>query len=181
MTTENCDYKFKILLLGDPHVGKTSMMHRYVENKFQSDYTSTLGIKFLNKKILLNNKIISLSIWDVAGQGKWTSFKHIYYKGTQFVIFIFDVINRTSFLNLPFWINDFKEKATIPYEFGVIVNKIDLENRVVSYRDLDMLKSYLPDITFVEECSAKTGRNVEKVFNLITKTLIIACGKMKKE
>ena len=85
-------YRFKVLLLGAPAVGKTSILYRYVKNQFSHDYITNIGINYLTKKINLDKKnLTKLVIWDVAGQEKFKFLRNQYYEGTQGALLILSV------------------------------------------------------------------------------------------
>jgi small GTP-binding protein len=74
------------MVLGDPSVGKTSLIRRFVENRFSEEYLTTIGVEFLKKELLIDEKTkVTLVLWDVAGQAKWTQFKKAYYQGALFI------------------------------------------------------------------------------------------------
>ena len=103
--------KFKVVLIGESGVGKTSMLLRYVSNEFNSQQFSTLGLSYVDKIIQIdNNKKIKLEIWDTAGQEKFRSLAKAYYRNIDVGILVYDVTNKTSFEEIKnYWIKDIKE------------------------------------------------------------------------
>lgn len=169
------EYRFKILLLGDAAVGKTSLMVRYVDNTFDQEYISTLGVDFMVKWIFTEKMRIKLGIWDVAGQSKFKTFRHKYFKGTNFIIFIFDITNANSFVNLKKRMDDFVEiNQDERVKFAVIGNKSDLEkDRVVETKEFsELFPDYAKRVSFCTETSAKTGDNVNDAFQKIVNVLL---------
>ncbi|WEU40376.1 MAG: GTP-binding protein [Candidatus Odinarchaeum yellowstonii] len=76
-------YSFKIILLGDPGVGKTSLIRRFVQNSFEAEYKATIGVDIMAKTVQLSNVTVKLSLWDIAGQDKFRSFRNVFYRGLQ--------------------------------------------------------------------------------------------------
>ena len=104
-------FKFKVVLIGESGVGKTSILLRYVSNEFNSQQFSTLGLSYVDKIILIdNNKKIKLEIWDTAGQEKFRALAKAYYRNIDVGILVYDVTNKTSFEEIKnYWIKDIKE------------------------------------------------------------------------
>ena len=133
---------FKIILLGNSGVGKTSILERFAYNKFNEDVLSTLGLNFVDKNITLNNgEKINLKIWDTMGQEKFHSLSKSYFRNVDAVLFIFSIDDEKSFKNLKYWIELFSMnnngKRNIP--LYLIENKNDL-NRLV---DEDEINDFL--------------------------------------
>ena len=103
--------KFKVVLIGESGVGKTSILLRYVSNEFNSQQFSTLGLSYVDKIIQIdNNKKIKLEIWDTAVQEKFRSLAKAYYRNIDVGILVYDVTNKTSFEEIKnYWIKDIKE------------------------------------------------------------------------
>ena len=95
------DYLMKILVIGDAAVGKSNIMLRYTENKFDSSKEPTIGTEFFNKELNLENgKLAKLQIWDTAGQEKYRSIASTYYKGAAGVVVVYDITRKDTFENL---------------------------------------------------------------------------------
>ena len=166
---------FKVIILGDPSVGKSSTIRRFIENKFQDYYLSTIGVQISRKKLEHENDSYTLSVWDLAGQIKFDLFRQKYYKGSRAFIIAYDVTNPISFENAERWINDFRAYAKDNIEFntvGVLIgNKKDLEaERKVNEIDAKNKAEALGLAFF--ETSAKTGENVEKTFQKLLELVI---------
>ncbi|MHA1263791.1 MAG: Rab family GTPase [Candidatus Helarchaeota archaeon] len=163
MTESNVTWRFKLVLFGNENVGKTSLVDRLVNNRFQENYISTLGYNVYEKQILYNNVLISLLIFDIGGQEKFRPLRQKYATGANTALLVFDITSRSSFENLPNWKNDLGEFAgTIP--FIVVGNKVDLENlREVSTAEAQQLAIQLGALTYFET-SAKTGFGVDNAF-----------------
>ena len=92
--------KFKVLVLGDMSVGKTCFLIRFCDGKFAEGGLATIGIDFRNKYLMHNNKKIELELWDTAGQERFRCITKNYFKGTDGIILIYDLTNRTTFTNV---------------------------------------------------------------------------------
>jgi len=156
--------RYKMVLFGDSSVGKTSMVERFVNDKFEEEYISTLGYNVYEKQIAYNdNIIISLLIWDIGGQERFRELRKKYAEGAQVAFIVYDITNRQSFDNLGSWRRDLDEFAGA-VSFIVIGNKTDLEmDRAVSRSEGEILASQLGALDFFET-SAKTGAGVENAF-----------------
>lgn len=163
------------MVIGDPSVGKTSLIQRFVKNTFREDYLTTLGVDFLKKDITVqdiagNPSEVNLVLWDVAGQAKYANFKKYYYQGADFVIIVFDVTNRKTYNSIAQWLKDAQDLITHDIGFAIFANKTDLTDRreVTSY-DEYMREEWLLELI---ETSAKTGQNVNESFQRIAELLV---------
>ena len=118
----------KVVLLGESAVGKTSIITRFVENKFKQDTMSSLSANFVSKKIDLgNNKSIKFDIWDTAGQEKYRALAKIFYQDSTVVILVYDITNKNSFNELKnYWYEEVKENSSSDVIFAIAGNKCDL-------------------------------------------------------
>ena len=130
-------YIIKILTLGDTSVGKSSIVLRFSDNKFDDKIFSTIGIDFKTKYIKLDKFSVKVLIWDTAGQEKFQNIAKQYYKGANGVLLIYDISNRKSFERIDFWLKELKENNRIDELFLYLVgNKIDMEDkRVISFQE----------------------------------------------
>jgi small GTP-binding protein len=152
---------YKIVVVGDESVGKTSLIRRYCENKFSESRVETIGIDFQSKTITLEEEEqVCMVIWDVAGQERFSSFRDQYYMGALAVALVYDVAKPTSFDSLENWLCEANRSAPgVP--IIVIANKTDLDE-AVSY---EQAKAWAADHDFpFFATSAKTGENVEEMF-----------------
>ena len=118
----------KVVLLGESAVGKTSIITRFVENKFKQDTMSSLSANFVSKKIEIgNNKFIKFDIWDTAGQEKYRALAKIFYQDSKIVILVYDITNKNSFNELKnYWYEKVKENSSSDVIFAIAGNKCDL-------------------------------------------------------
>ena len=166
------DYKFKIIVVGDPGVGKTSLILRYTNNAFRRSYIPTLGVHVSDKVFKINDVVVQLVIWDLAGQQKFDTMRHQFYFGSDGFILVFDLTNLNSFENLSNWFldiqNQFKDQTNL---MGYVIgNKCDLKEQVkINSENANELASYL-NLSFLET-SALSGQNVDKVFTQLAEAL----------
>lgn len=167
------DYKFKLIVLGDPGVGKTSTILRFTDNAFNRTYIPTMGVNITDKSFRVNNKMIELILWDIAGQSKFQLMRKHFYQGSDGVLFIFDLTNPKSFESILNWYEDINknflnQSNIVGCIFG---NKIDLEsNRQIEKSQAEEVAKKLNLI--YTETSALTGQNVENAFYQLAKALI---------
>lgn len=182
------DYLFKLVVLGEPRVGKTSLILRYLKSIFSAgEYAQTLGANFLVKRLKITSKIDShsdvvapaelkvlLQIWDLAGHMRHTQVKEHFYQGATGCLLVYDVADQASYDYLALWHSDIIRCAP-RIKIGVLANKVDLcqgtqEAELVS-KDLNKIAKAF-EAEFQYETSAKTGDNVEKTFLQLTRSLI---------
>jgi|EP01047_Picozoa_sp_COSAG01_P042073 Ras-related protein Rab-1A len=108
----NFDHLFKILLIGDSGVGKTCLMFRFSDSKFQESYISTIGVDFKMRTVELGGKKIRLQIWDTAGQERFRTITSSYYRGANGIIVVYDVTEADSFENVKHWLSEIERYAT---------------------------------------------------------------------
>ena len=164
---------FKLLLLGESNIGaKTSLMLRYIDTSFSANHLTTFGMDFRNKIVQTDFGAIKLQIFDTAGQERWHTLSSTYVKGSHCIILGYDVTDINSFKNLKYWDNLIKKnKGGISPLMYLVGNKIDkIEDRVVSDEEGKSLANDLNMKYF--GVSAKTGENVDILFNDIVNSLI---------
>lgn len=161
---------FKLLLIGDSGVGKTSLLMRYTDDKFSGTFISTIGIDFRMKKIRINDTTIKLQIWDTAGQERFKTITSAYYRGAHAMIYVFDLSDIKTFKNIPTWISNVQSYTDTKNIKGILIGtKCDLPRAVP--KDLIEKITKEHNIKYLET-SSKTGYNVNEVFETITTELI---------
>lgn len=164
-------HQIKIILLGDIAVGKTALFTRYIDNTFTDEYKCTISTEFRAKSINLEANVnAQLEIWDTCGEEKYRSLTRQYYRKSQGMILLFDLTNRSSFSNLPSWLNDIKANADSECEKIIVGNKSDLENaRQVTKKEAEIFANDNGFNYF--EISAKAGINIEPLFEQLAKAI----------
>jgi small GTP-binding protein len=165
------NYVVKICLLGEANVGKTSLVYRFIENKFRGNYKSTLGVNLLKKDMkIVKYGDVSAQIWDLGGQESFKSLRKLYLEGANGGLVIYDSTKRSSFEKLYDWIQDFKD-ARGDEPLLLIGNKNDLTDniKINESEALELVKNH--NMEFIST-SAKTGDNVEEAFLRVIKTIL---------
>ena len=164
-------YQFRLILIGDSTVGKSSILKQFKEGEYFSDISLTVGVDFHAKLVRVNGQPIKLQLWDTAGQDKFRAIVKAYYRNAVGGLLVYDITNRDSFLHLDEWLEDAKKHADPQKPVFILVgNKLDQEkNREVSTRDGQRYADK-HGIEFIET-SARTGRNIEEVFQQIATTI----------
>lgn len=155
---------FKLLIIGDSGVGKSSLLLRYVSDSFESKLAATIGVDFKVKLITVpDGTVVKLSIWDTAGQERFRTLTPSVYRGSHGAIFVFSVANRDTFDQLDSWLEELKTYADQPNIVKLLVgNKIDCEPREVS-REEGQRFARLYNMPYAE-ASAKTSEGVNLLF-----------------
>lgn len=163
-------YCFKLLLIGDGSVGKTTLILKYVEDRFRHKYKPTIGVDLFIKQIRLTDCETKLTIWDVAGQERFKIIRKGFYEGGSGALLVYDVTRPETFEMLSEWVQELHEYAgKVPVV--TIGNKIDLTNRrKVSTRKAKQNAKTISNGYM--ETSAKTGKNVNGAFRAITKRML---------
>ncbi|KAI0989206.1 hypothetical protein GJ496_001462 [Pomphorhynchus laevis] len=158
------DYMFKILIIGNSSVGKTSFLFRYADDSFTNAFVSTVGIDFKVKTIVRQDKRIKLQIWDTAGQERYRTITTAYYRGAMGFLLMYDVTNEESFNAVQDWCTQIKMYSWDNAQVVLVGNKCDLEEyRVITYERGRLLAEQLGMEFF--ETSAKENTNVKAVFD----------------
>jgi Ras-related protein Rab-6A len=162
--------KYKLVFLGDQSVGKTSIITRFMYDKFDNNYQATIGIDFLSKTMYLEDRTVRLQLWDTAGQERFRSLIPSYIRDSSVAVVVYDVINRTSFLSTSKWIDDVRNERGNDVILVLVGNKTDqAEKRQVSIEEGEA-KAKEHGIMFIET-SAKAGFNVKALFRKIAAAL----------
>ena len=161
--------KFKILIIGDSAVGKTSMLLKYVDNYFPESHMATIGVEYKVKTIKTPRFNIDLSIWDTAGQERFKSITRSFYNNTNGIVFVYDITSNKSFEGVKSWIKE--STRYTKFESVLCGNKVDLKDK--REVKIDNLKEYgLKKKMEIFETSAKDGTNIQEVFNKLVDLII---------
>ena len=163
----NYNYIFRICLLGDSNVGKTSILTRFCDSSFKESYNNTIGVDFRVVTLKYKDSIIKVHIWDTAGQERFKSIAVNYFRSTHGFIFVYDITDEDSFKNIETWI-DLAYNNTNTHVINFLVgNKNDREeDRKIDKKTAEEFAKERKLIFF--EASAKSSDNVEKVFEYFT-------------
>ncbi|XP_056089584.1 RAB3D, member RAS oncogene family, b [Rhinichthys klamathensis goyatoka] len=169
---QNFDYMFKLLIIGNSSVGKTSFLFRYADDSFTSAFVSTVGIDFKVKTVFRNNKRIKLQIWDTAGQERYRTITTAYYRGAMGFLLMYDITNLDSFNAVQDWATQIKTYSWDNAQVILVGNKCDLEDdRLIPTEDSQRLAHELGFQFF--EASAKDNINVKQVFECLVDVICV--------
>ncbi|XP_054279633.1 ras-related protein Rab-7L1-like [Macrosteles quadrilineatus] len=168
---------FKVIVIGDPTVGKTSFVQRYVQNTYRKDYKGTVGVDFALKILKLgDSQTVKLQLWDIAGQERFTWMTRVYYKDAHGCVIMFDLTNKNSFVNTLKWKKDVDSKCTLPDGSPIpcmlLANKCDLQ----SQRQVDQMEieTFYKQHNFIgwTETSPKEGLMVNDSMRFLVDVMI---------
>jgi len=161
---------YKLVLLGDAAVGKSSSVERFVKNEFFEFQQPTIGAAFLTQTVQLDDYIVKFEIWDTAGQERYRSLAPMYYRGAAAALVVYDITDSDSFAGAKTWIEELQRQGSADIVIGLAGNKCDLSSkRAVSQEEA---RTYAQDNgCLFFETSAKTGENVAAIFHAIAKKL----------
>jgi len=169
-------YVFKVIIVGAAAVGKTSLLHRFVENKFNFRYKLTIGADFLSKVMEGYPNLdttCKLQIWDIGGQERYKFLRSSFFNGANGALVVFDISRWHTYEELNDWLSDLREFAGKNIPFILIGNKVDLIKDVYGEYDKEGVEEYAKsENTYFVETSAKTGENVESTFLNLTNRMI---------
>ncbi|XP_076331967.1 ras-related protein Rab-21-like [Tachypleus tridentatus] len=164
-------HSFKVVLLGEGCVGKTSLVLQYVENKFSDKHFSTLQASFLNKKVNIEGKRVNLAIWDTAGQERFHALGPIYYRDSNGAVLVYDITDEDSFQKVKMWVKELRKMLGSDVCLCIAGNKTDLEkDRAVSLEEANVYSASVGAKHFLT--SAKLNRGIEELFVDLTKRMI---------
>jgi len=171
MGESNYDHLFKILIIGDSGVGKSSLMVRFCDDAFNEQQLSTIGVDFKVKYMVENGKRLKMAIWDTAGQERFRTLTSSYYRGAQGIILVYDCTKRDSFDSLSHWLEEIKTHCTHDDAIKMLVaNKVDLPNQQVPRSEGEEF-AFSHNMLFIET-SAKTRVGITQAFEeLVLKIL----------
>ena len=170
---DSSELNFKIIIIGDSFVGKSSLAIRATKDTFEGEYHSTIGFEFVSFYARINDSIIKLQIWDTCGQEIYRSLISSFYRNSSLAIIVYSIDNKESFQNIDKWLNDIKTSGSPDVNIFLIGNKADLEDKREVTKEMasDFCESH--SIKFNLETSAKTGFNAENIFTEAAKVLYL--------
>ncbi len=165
------DATYKIVIFGDGGCGKTTLTQRYVTELFIPDSTMTIGVDFEVKSLEIDEKKVKLQIWDFGGEERFRFLLPTYVKGANGGIFMYDITNYSSLAHIDNWLTVIRKKIEEMFPVIVAGGKADLAEREVSSEEGIQISESRDMDAFIE-CSSKTGENVEKTFEALTKIML---------
>eukprot|EP01126_Amoeba_proteus_P002269 TRINITY_DN10713_c0_g1_i3.p1 TRINITY_DN10713_c0_g1~~TRINITY_DN10713_c0_g1_i3.p1 ORF type:complete len:197 (-),score=25.26 TRINITY_DN10713_c0_g1_i3:93-683(-) len=161
---------FKLLMLGDPSVGKSSLLLRYDSNVFQDTFISTIGVDFKEKTMEFEGQPVCFQIWDTAGEERFRTITSSYYRGAHGVLLTFDITNLQTLTHLPKWLSEIDRYAEDSVIVVLVGNKSDITPHIDQDTINDLLYQY-PKLSLIRT-SAKYGNGVEEAFITIMNRVV---------
>lgn len=167
---------FKVVLLGEGCVGKTSLVLRYCQNTFNDKHLTTLQASFLKKRMNLQGKRVDLNIWDTAGQERFHALGPIYYRESQGAVLVYDITDEDSFSKVKDWVKELRKIIGDDICLCICGNKMDMEkHRHVSHEEAEAYAASVGANHF--NTSAKLNRGIDEMFLDLSKRMLQAKGK----
>ena len=160
---------YKVCIVGDGAVGKTTILHRYVDGKFSEDTMMTIGTNFFLKDIILHESktACKLQIWDLGGQSHFAAVRPNFYLGARGIIYTFDLTRRSTLNNLLDWKDEITKVIGNGFPSVIIGNKLDLieseEDRIIAAEDASIIQKHLSASSYFET-SAKSNVGIDRAF-----------------
>ncbi|XP_060085609.1 ras-related protein Rab-35-like [Ylistrum balloti] len=173
------DHLFKLLIIGDSGVGKSSLLLRFSDNTFSGTYITTIGVDFKIRTVDVNGEKVKLQIWDTAGQERFRTITSTYYRGTHGVIVVYDVSSGESFANVKRWLHEIDQNCDVVNRILVGNKDDDPDRKVVLTADAQRFAEQMGIQLF--ETSAKENTNVEEMFIGITKLVLVTKKEQMKK
>jgi len=170
MAAKDYDHLFKLLIIGDSGVGKSSLLVRFADNCFNGNYITTIGVDFKIRTIDIQGERVKLQIWDTAGQERFRTITSTYYRGTHGVIIVYDVSAGESFANVKRWLHEIDQNCEVVNRILVGNKNDDPDRKVVLTEDARRFADQMGIRLF--ETSAKDNINVEEMFRAITELVL---------
>lgn len=164
------DHLFKLLIIGDSGVGKSSLLLRFADNTFSGSYITTIGVDFKIRTVQVDGQRVKLQIWDTAGQERFRTITSTYYRGTHGVIVVYDVTSGDSFANVKRWLHEIEQNCDVVNKV-LVGNKNDAPDRKVVLTE-DALRFAEQMGIQLFETSAKDNINVEEMFMSVTRQVL---------
>ncbi|EDV44616.2 uncharacterized protein Dana_GF20451 [Drosophila ananassae] len=164
------DHLFKLLIIGDSGVGKSSLLIRFSDDTFSGSYITTIGVDFKIRTVDIGGLRVKLQIWDTAGQERFRTITSTYYRGTHGVIVVYDVTNGESFANVRRWLEEIQNNCDVVNKVLVGNKNDDPDRKVVITEDAQRFAKQMDIELF--ETSAKDNINVDEMFLSITRQVL---------
>nr|AFZ78867.1 Ras-related protein [Coptotermes formosanus] len=163
------EYSIKLILIGDSSVGKTSLIMRYIDDKFSPNNLSTIGVDFKTKYLEIDGHQVKVQVWDTAGQEQFRAITRAYYRNSNGILIVFDLTNRETFNQVKVWLQSIHDVSVDAVDVILCGNKVDLE-RAVSREEVEEFASLSSVPYFETSCKLNTGIN-EMFMELATRAL----------
>ena len=171
MEDDEYDYIFKVLLLGNSDVGKSSLLLRFVDSLWNDAFVPTIGVDFKVKTLEINNKKVKMQIWDTAGQERFRTVVSTYFRGAHGILLLYDVTNKDSFKNLENWLIEIEKNSSDKVLKILVGNKCDLSDDREIQTEEGQAFAVRNGMEFMET-SAKMNTIVSEAFETLGKLMI---------
>eukprot|EP01102_Stenamoeba_stenopodia_P011201 TRINITY_DN3423_c0_g2_i10.p1 TRINITY_DN3423_c0_g2~~TRINITY_DN3423_c0_g2_i10.p1 ORF type:complete len:213 (+),score=33.27 TRINITY_DN3423_c0_g2_i10:325-963(+) len=166
---------FKVVVLGEGCVGKTSLTLRYCENTFNDKHITTIQASFLKKMLNIDGKKVTLAIWDTAGQERFHALGPIYYRDANGALLVYDITDKDSFIRVKNWVKELRKMLGTDVALVIAGNKIDMEkNRTVSLEEAEAYAATVGATHY--STSAKLNKGVDELFFALAQKMIERSG-----
>ena len=160
----NFDISFKLIVIGDSGVGKSSLTNNAVKNVFEESYNATVGFEFFTFNVRICGKVVKLQIWDTCGQELYRSLITNFYRNSSLAVIVYAINSKESFENIEMWLRELRTHSSPDIKIYLIGNKADLEKEREVTRESAEEYCKLNKIPIFMEASAKTGLNAQNIF-----------------
>jgi small GTP-binding protein len=167
---EDYDYAFKIIILGDTSVGKTSLLKRYTNGTYSEDFLATIGVDFYPKIIEVNRKKIKFQVWDIVGHQRFRYPNRLYYRRASGVVIAYDCTDKNFFSNIENWIKEIRLNADDSVCKVIAATKCDLIGNTLNTQTAETLKQEFGIKVF--ETSSKENINVNQAFEYLIQEIL---------
>eukprot|EP01089_Gocevia_fonbrunei_P012467 TRINITY_DN2960_c0_g1_i1.p1 TRINITY_DN2960_c0_g1~~TRINITY_DN2960_c0_g1_i1.p1 ORF type:complete len:217 (+),score=55.25 TRINITY_DN2960_c0_g1_i1:79-729(+) len=165
-TSDEYDYLFKVVLIGDSGVGKSNLLSRFTRNEFNLESKSTIGVEFATRSIKCDEKTIKAQIWDTAGQERYRAITSAYYRGAVGALLVYDISKAATYENVERWLNELRDHADSTIVIMLVGNKSDLRHLRAVRTEQATAFAEKHGLSFIET-SALDSTNVEIAFQKI--------------
>ena len=166
----NRNNMLKFIMIGESCVGKTCIIMRYIDNTFTDNFLTTVGVDFKVRDIRIDEKPVKIQIWDTAGQEQFHTITKSYFRGADGIVLCFDLTSMVSLERTHLWMDSIRETASEKVSVILVGNKKDKEGREVTEEKARKLAQEY-NVDYIET-SAKTGENIDQVFETLTRAVL---------
>ncbi|KAF7694013.1 ras-related protein Rab-19-like [Silurus meridionalis] len=178
---DSFDFLFKIILIGDTDVGKTSVIQRFKTGMFSERQQSTIGVDFIVRTVNIQGRKVKMQVWDTAGQERFRTITQSYYRSAHAAMITYDITRRSTFNSVPQWIQEMEQYGAANVLLALIGNKCDMESeRQVEFNEACTLANQ-KGIVVALETSAKEAQNVDQAFIVMARELLACNGLAVRE
>ena len=160
---------FNVVVIGDSQVGKTALILRYIQDRFDNTFDTTLGVNFRRKKLILDNSKVFMQIWDTSGQERFRTIIRSYYSRAMGVVLMYDCTDPKTYQDIKLWMLQIDNHASKDAVKVLVASKYDQQNVQISPEKGQMLADSYEIPFFIT--SSMTGQNVNEVFNYVAQEI----------